>query len=94
MSKAEIAKQVINNKDLLDFTEDKPVREYSKEPPKSDKLDFKKKASMFHLHDTRIKLEHSDNDKISNEQYLSNMVEHLNQLKEDFSNRLSVQIDP
>jgi hypothetical protein len=29
MSKAEIAKQGVINKDLLDFTEEKPVREYS-----------------------------------------------------------------
>jgi hypothetical protein len=99
MSKAEIKKQALksNNKDyLLDFIEEKPVKEYSKEPESTMlNLDFKKKKSQKEVvggskNSSSTGLDFLKDTSISTEIYLDKLMSHINNLKVISSSKISL----
>lgn len=99
MSKAEIKKQAIksNNKDyFLDFIEEQPVREYSKEPVSNRlnlELDFKKKKSEKEVSSFGNKpnepIDFFKDNSLSTEQYLDKLFSHLGELKVVSSSKIN-----
>lgn len=104
MSKAEIKKQAMqsNNRDyMMDFIEEKPVREYSKDHIRDRHLDlnFKKKSGLKTDFQTNIQKLTSGTYKtqetqimnktsVSTEEYISDLVSHLKNVWNDSNKRL------
>lgn len=108
MSKAEIKNQALrsNNKEfLLDFIEEKPVREYSKEPARAKNidLDFKKKKGREEVYSHKPKklispkknvdygeLSFLRNSNLSTNEYFTKLIGHINSLKVISGSKLSL----